>query len=157
MTEVLFYHLDRLALERVLPGLLERCLERNWRAVVQVGSEERCAALDTHLWTYRDDAFLPHGSAHAENGAVGGVSADLQPVWLTTGDDNPNHAEVRFLADAVEPGDIAGYQRVVVLFDGHDADAVAHARTVWKSVGAAGHETTYWQQDERGKWIRKDL
>src|SRR4249919_3176025 len=62
VTEVLFYHLDRQPLERVLPDLLERCLERGWRAVVQVGSEERRDALDAHLWTYREEGFLPHGT-----------------------------------------------------------------------------------------------
>ena len=154
MTEVLFYHLDRLPLERVLPELLERCLDRKWRAVVQVGSDERCAALDAHLWTYRDDGFLPHGSS--QDGRAGGSdSVHLQPVWLTTGDDNPNEADVRFLADGAEAGDLAGYQRVVMLFDGNDSDAVARARTAWKSFGEAGHETTYWQQDERGKWAKR--
>ena len=44
VTEVLFYHLDRMPLERVLPELLEKCLERHWNAVVQVGSEEELVA-----------------------------------------------------------------------------------------------------------------
>lgn len=155
MTEVLFYHLDRLPLERVLPELLERCLDREWRAVVQVGSDERCAALDAHLWTYRDDAFLPHGSAGEAGGADRTGDAKLQPVWLTTGDDNPNGAGVRFLTDGAEAQDIGDYRRVVMLFDGGDADAVERARTAWKTVKADGHEATYWQQDERGKWVRK--
>ena len=92
MTEVLFYHLQNQPLERVLPGLLEKCLERNWRAVVQLGSEERRDALDAHLWTYRDDDFLPHGTV--KDGHPG-----EQPVWLTATDENPNAANVRFLAD----------------------------------------------------------
>jgi DNA polymerase-3 subunit chi len=154
MMEILFYHLDRLPLERVLPGLLERCLERNWRAVVQFGSDERCAALDAHLWTYRDDAFLPHG-ATGDSGTVRASNAHLQPVWLTTGDDNPNRAEVRFLTDGAEPGGFGDYRRVVMLFDGNDADAVERARAVWTTAKADGHEATYWQQDDRGKWVRK--
>lgn len=155
MTEVLFYQLDRLPLERVLPGLLERCLERNWRAVVQVGSDERSAALDAHLWTYRDDAFLPHGAAGG-GGAAHADSADLQPVWLTTADDdNPNHAEVRFLTDGAEPRSVGDYRRVVMLFDGNDADAVERARAAWTAAKADGHTATYWQQDERGRWVQK--
>src|SRR5919205_246230 len=62
MTEVWFYHLQGQPLERVLPNLLERSLERGWRIVVQAASDERVEALDAHLWTYRDDAFLPHGT-----------------------------------------------------------------------------------------------
>ena len=37
MTEVLFYHLEHQPLERVLPSLVEKTLERGWRAVVQAG------------------------------------------------------------------------------------------------------------------------
>ena len=47
--EVLFYHLEHQPLERVLPMLLERTMERGWRAVVQVGSAERLEALDTRF------------------------------------------------------------------------------------------------------------
>ena len=148
MSEVLFYHLDRQPLERVLPGLLEKCIERGWRAVVQFGSEERLDAIDAHLWTWRDDGFLPHGTSKDGHAA-------LQPVWLTAGDDNPNEATVRFVADGAALPDPAGYQRVVMLFDGNDNDAVDRARSAWKEARTAGHETTYWQQSERGAWERK--
>ncbi len=148
MTEVLFYHLQSQPLERVLPSLLEKCLERQWRAVVQVGSEERRDALDAYLWTYRDDGFLPHGT-------VKDGHATEQPVWLTADDDNPNDAQVRFLADGADMPDYAGYQRVVLLFDGNDAEAVERARESWKAAKAAGHDATYWQQSERGRWEKK--
>ena len=148
MTEVLFYHLQRQPLERVLPELLEKCLERQWRVVVQLGSEERRDALDAHLWTYRDEGFLPHGTTKDGNAA-------LQPVWLTTGDDNPNGATVRFLADGAEEPDFAGYERVVLLFDGNDPDAVERARTQWGAAKTAGHDATYWQQSDRGRWEKK--
>lgn len=148
MAEVLFYHLDRQPLDRVLPGLLEKCLERGWRSVVQLGSEERIEAIDAHLWTYRDEGFLPHGTSKDGHAA-------MQPVWLTAGDDNPNEATVRFVADGAGLPDPAGYQRVVMLFDGNDNDAVDRARAAWKEVKAAGHDTTYWQQSEQGRWERK--
>ncbi len=148
MTEVVFYHLQSQPLERVLPELLEKCLERKWRAVLQLGSEERRDALDAHLWTYREEGFLPHGTV--KDGHAGG-----QPVWLTVADDNPNGAQVRFLADGAELQSYADYQRVVVLFDGNDPDAVDRARASWTTTKAAGHDATYWQQSERGRWEKK--
>jgi DNA polymerase-3 subunit chi len=148
MTEVLFYHLQNQPLEQVLPGLLEKCLERNWRAVVQLGSEERRDALDAHLWTYREEGFLPHGTAKDGHAAA-------QPVWLTAADDNPNGAKVRFLADGVEAANYSDYERVVVLFDGNDPDALERARASWADTKAAGHDATYWQQSERGRWEKK--
>src|ERR1700741_4597108 len=92
MTEILFYHLQHQPLERVLPALLEKSLERGWRVVVQTASEERAEALDAHLWTYRDDSFLPHGTWRE-------AQAPEQPLLLTLGGDNPNGAAVRFLVD----------------------------------------------------------
>ena len=148
MTEVLFYHLQQQPLERVLPELLEKCLERKWRAVVQVGSEARRDALDAHLWTYRDDGFLPHGTAKDGRAAA-------QPVWLTAEDDNPNGANVRFLADGAEAANYSDYQRVVRIFDGNDPDAVDRARAAWTEAKTAGHDATYWQQSDAGRWQKK--
>ena len=149
MTEVLFYHLQRQPLERVLPSLLERSLERGWRVVVQASSDERIEALDSHLWTYRDDNFLPHGTAKE------GDTAE-QPILLTTAEHNPNGAKVRFLIDgAPVPADAAAYERIVLIFDGEDEDAVAAARARWSEVKAQGFDATYWQPDEQGRWVKK--
>lgn len=149
MTEVLFYHLQGQPLERVLPTLIERSLERGWRVVVQSSSEERVEALDAQLWTYRDDSFLPHGT-HRE------ASAAEQPVLLTVDDHNPNAAAVRFLIDgAPVPPDAQSYERIVLMFDGTDDDAVADARTRWTAAKAAGFAVTYWQADDSGRWVKK--
>ena len=149
MADVFFYHLTESTLEDALPGLLERTVARDWRAVVQTGSEERRDALDTHLWTYRDDSFLGHGTdadAHAED----------QPVFLTTGLDNPNAAAVRFLVEGASPPPaLDGYERVVFLFDGHDAAQLESARSHWKTSKDAGHAVTYWQQTSDRRWERK--
>lgn len=148
MTELLFYHLERAPLERVLPGLLEKSLQRGWRAVVQAGSQERLEALDTTLWTYRDESFLPHGTAREGNAA-------RQPVYLTTADDNPNGASVRFLVDGAEAGDMSGYERAVFVFDGRDPEAVARARRQWTAARDAGLDVTYWRQNAQGRWEKQ--
>src|SRR5262245_11768488 len=149
MTEIFFYHLQGQPLDRVLPALLERSLARGWRIVVQAASDERIDALDAHLWTYRDDTFLPHGTDREADAA-------LHPVLLTVEDRNPNGAHVRFLIDGAPlPADAVAYERIVVLFDGEDADAVAQARARWSEAKSAGHEVTYWQPDENGRWQRK--
>ena len=149
MTEILFYHLQRHPLERVLPALVEKSLERGWRVVVQAASEERVEALDAHLWIFRDDSFLPHGTWREAEAAE-------QPVLLTVHDSNPNGAAVRFLVDgAPVPVDAAGYERIVLLVDGNDPDAVAAARKRWNEGKAKGFEVTYWQADENGRWQRK--
>ncbi|MFZ5690753.1 MAG: DNA polymerase III subunit chi [Pseudomonadota bacterium] len=149
MTEVRFYHLLDQKLERVLPQLLEVSLQRGWRVVVQAASDERVEALDTHLWTYRDDSFLPHGTARNPDAAD-------QPVLLTADESNANAATVRFLIDGAPlPADVSQYERLVVIFDGNDEDLVARAREQWTQTRAQGHDASYWQPDESGRWVQK--
>jgi DNA polymerase III subunit chi len=147
-TEVLFYHLERQTLERVLPNLVERTLERGWRAIVQAGSPERLEAIDTLLWTWKDDSFLAHGTARDGN-------AEHQPVFLTVDDANPNGAAVRFLVDGAELTRFEGYVRVVILFDNHDGAAINTARRQWTEVKAAGLSATYWQETSSGRWEKR--
>jgi len=149
MTEILFYQLKGQTPEQVLPALLQKSLERGWRVVVQASSEERVEALDAHLWTWRDDSFLPHGTWRDAEVA-------RQPIVLTFNEDNPNGAVVRFLVEgATMPGDASVYQRVVLLFDGEDPDALEAARTRWAEAKSAGFEVTYWQADDKGRWQRQ--
>ena len=132
----------------MLPQLLEKSLERGWRVVVQTSLEERVDALDAHLWTFAEESFLPHGTFRE-------ATAAEQPVLLTLHDHNPNAAVVRFLIDrAPVPADADTYERVVLLFDGDDEEAVAAAREQWKAAAARGFEVTYWQADEAGRWQR---
>ncbi|WP_395697751.1 DNA polymerase III subunit chi [Methylocella sp.] len=149
--EVWFYHLERRGREEALPVLLEKALARGWRAVVQAKSEELLDALDQRLWTYADDSFLAHGRASDGD-------PDLQPVYLTTGDENPNGARLRlFVEDApILPSLGAGpYERAMLVFDGRDEAELAGARAQWRAVRDAGLPASYWAQDAAGRWEKK--
>ena len=150
--EIWFYHLQSQRLERALPALLERALGNGWRAVVQAANEERLDALDEVLWTYADASFLAHGRARDGD-------ADMQPVYLTCGDENPNAARLRLFVDGADVSASlaadAAYERAILLFDGNDADQLESARAQWKLLKDRGFTLTYWQQDERGGWQKK--
>jgi DNA polymerase-3 subunit chi len=143
MSEVWFYHLERTSLEQALPELLEKVLARGWKGQVRLRDAARVEALDQHLWTWRDDSFLPHGPA-------GEPHAARQPILLTTDAENVNGAEALLLVDGAEPGDLAGYERVMVLFDGNDEAALATARAQWSALKARGENLSYWRQEGRG-------
>ncbi|MES1157376.1 MAG: DNA polymerase III subunit chi [Alphaproteobacteria bacterium] len=149
MAELWFYHLERSEIEKALPPLLERCLERGWRAIVRGGSTERLDALDTHLWTFRDESFLPHARDE------GRVDTSRQPVLLTTKAGNPNNAKALFLIDGAEPGDLAAFERACLIFDGRDEDALNSARSRWKEAKAAGVAASYWRETASGKWEKQ--
>ncbi len=147
MTDIRFYHLTRWPLEVALPKLLERAMQAELRTVVRLGSEERVEFLNGKLWTYDPASFLAHGTA-AEG------DADSQPIWLTTGDENPNGASFLVLADGAEAGALEGYERCAEMFDGRDPAAVTAARARWTAYREAGHDLTYWQQTEQGGWVQ---
>ncbi len=153
MTEVWFYHLQRETLENALPPLLQKTLERGWRAVVRAGGQERVDALDAHLWTFRDDAVLPHGRA------ADGFAA-RQPIYLTAGHELPNGPHCLFLVDGAAPADwslpdLTLLERIVLVFDGRDEMALADARRQWTAVRSAGHAATYWKQSPSGRWEKQ--
>lgn len=148
MAEIWFYHLERQTLDQVLPNLLERTLERGWRAVVQAGSKERLDAIDNLLWTYSNASFLPHGMKRDGN-------PQLQPVYLTDDESNPNGANVRFLVEGADLVEVGDYERLIYLFDGADADALTRARAAWQQAKASGEAATYWRQTEAGRWEKQ--
>jgi DNA polymerase III subunit chi len=148
MAEIWFYHLQRSALEEALPPLLEKCLARGWRALVRATSEDKLDALDSALWTYRDESFLPHGRAGKGDEA-------RQPVLLTTGAENLNGAQALFLVEGAEPAALDGFARAVLLFDGADESALADARRRWKEVKASGAAASYWRESAEGRWEKQ--
>jgi DNA polymerase-3 subunit chi len=148
MSEIRFYHLQRASLEDTLPVILERCYSRGDRTLVMTGSPERAEALAGHLWTYRPDGFLPHGTA--KDGA-----AAEQPIFLTADEENPNGAKVLILCDGATRAEVGEFPLVCEMFDGNDEAAVSAARERWKAYKEAGHKLVYFQQSPAGKWEEK--
>ncbi len=149
MTEILFYHLQSQPLEEVLPGLLERSLERSWKVNVKSGSAQYLDELDTSLWTYHEDSFLPHGIAD------GSEHDAKQPILLLLEDNEAVSADVLFLVHGAKMPEHLPYQRVVLIFDGQQELALQEARAQWKTLRDSEHELTYWSQNEAGRWEKK--
>lgn len=150
MTRVDFYHLQKVGVEQALPRLLEKAYASGKPVLVKVGTEARVEFLNTELWTYNDQSFLPHGSKKDGN-------AELQPIWLTAGDDNPNHAAMLFLVDGakIDIAALKDFERVFNLFDGTAEESLNQARDFWKQIKAAELDCFYWQQDVNGSWKQK--
>jgi DNA polymerase-3 subunit chi len=153
VSEVLFYHLERRSLDDVLPSLVEKSLERGWRALIRAETADRAAAIDALLWTHNDQSFLPHAQ-------VGDGDASRQPVLITVEEENANNANVLFLVGGAVPpawdGDLArALARIVLMFDGRDEEALKSARASWKSSRAANHDVTYWKESASGKFEKQ--
>jgi DNA polymerase-3 subunit chi len=151
--EILFYHLLTKPLEKALPQLLERSLDRGWNVCLQTRTEEKCLALNEALWTYSDESFLPHGMARDGD-------PEFQPIYLTDGGENPNAAQIRFFVEGAQVAPVlaaaaAPYERIVLMFDGNDEAELADARAQWKALKPTGAALSYFQQTDDGRWEKK--
>jgi DNA polymerase III subunit chi len=137
-----FYHLTAMPLERLLPRICERLLDEGERLLV-VAAAEQLAQLDTQLWSYARDGFLPHGLASDGN-------AERQPILLADHVEPANGARNIALADGEWREEALAFQRIFHFFAG---DRLEAARETWRSVKSTPDaEPHYWRQDDRGKW-----
>jgi DNA polymerase III subunit chi len=142
--EMWFYHLERSTLEEALPPLLEKSLQRGWRALIRCDNQERLAQLDSHLWTYKDESFLPHG--------LDTEHSPRQPILLTATTQTPNGAQVIFLIGECHEGDVSGVERVIRLFEASNDGEMKKARLEWTAAKASGRTASYWKQSTNGRW-----
>jgi DNA polymerase-3 subunit chi len=148
MTDIRFYHLQKQTLDQALPLILEKAFEANHRVLVKMANAAEVDRMNTHLWTYRPDKFLPHGSQ--KNG-----HAKRQPIWLTDKENNDNNADILVLTQGQTDDNIETYGLVCEILDGQDDQTITSARARWKAYSEAGHDVTYWYQSESGKWEKK--
>ena len=150
MIRVDFYHLQRATLEQVLPKLCEKAYATGKRIKILLGTEERVEFINSLLWTYNEESFLPHGSK--KDGF-----AEEQPIFISANEDNANNASLLILADGAMPDTetLKQYERILNIFDGNDETALNNARAYWKQIKALDGKLHYWQQNDRGVFEQK--
>lgn len=150
MAEYWFYHLEASTLNDILPGLIEKVRERGWTALIKHGGADKAALaeLSQFLWTYRDGSFLAHGRDDQPQ-------ADQQPVLLSNSAIAADGKDCVILIGGAEVEDMSGVSRAIVLINGRSSDDVTRERGRWSKLKDAGAALAYFQQDERGSWVKK--
>ena len=148
MTDIRFYQLQTQSLEIALPQLLGKALDNKHRVLVRVKDSKEAERLNTMLWSYKKDSFLPHGTKKT------GYEAD-QPIFISEEQDNPNKADTLFIIESDKTEDLSNFKLCCEIFDGKNDEAVKAARSKWKSYKDDGHNITYWQQTAKGSWEDK--
>lgn len=149
MAEVFFYHLTRSPVQATLATLLDKSLAAGWRVLVRVGDPARLGWYDDQLWLQPEDGFLPH--------AIAGQGPDAdQPILLAGPDGRAPGRQAMVCVDSAELSaeDLSGLSRGMILFDGRDDSALAHARGQWRRLTGAGIKAKYWSE-ETGSWQMK--
>lgn len=148
MVSIHFYHLASTPLERALPKLLEKSYQGGYRTIVLADNDAQVAKLDTLLWTYDQDSFLPHGTTKD--------GAEAQPILLTASmPPQAGEKEILFITSGVQPANTEGYERIIDMFDGSREESLSAARARWKHYKDSGAELFYYQQTASGSWEKK--
>lgn len=149
MTAVaMFYHLIRAGLDDTVTMILTRALGQGWRLMVRSPEQGLLDDLDAKLWLGPEDSFLAHG-------VEGGAQDADQPVLLGAGPISNSARGIVLLSGAkVQRDELAGLERVWLLFDGADPAAVQAARDQWTLLTGWGLAAQYWS-DESGAWVKK--
>lgn len=145
--EYWFYHLEASTVEGVLPGLLEKTLQKGWRALVKL-PEAQLSEMDDYLWAYKDDSFLPHGRDDEP-------MADQQPVTLSAAVKTVEGHQAVFLLGGAEIENMSGVERCMVMINGRSESDVTRERKRWKDLKETGASLSYYQQNDRGGWEKK--
>ncbi len=143
-----FYHLIRASLDDTVLTTVSRALGAGWRVMIRAPLPGLLEHLDTKLWLGPEDSFLAHGLQD-------GMRDASQPVLLGSGPITNSARGLMLLAGAQAARDeVTGLERLWVLFDGADPEAVAVARKRWTEFTGWGLAAQYWS-DEGGTWVKK--
>ena len=162
MANMAFYHLTRSSAAEALPLLLQKTLAAEKRALVCCDLDQ-AALFSSALWSfgggsfgggasgggaYGEGSWLPHGVKGKDD-----ADADICPIWFSDApENNQNNASFMFFINGIAPDHTDGMERVFILFDGNSEAAVTNARQQWKALREDGHDLSYWQQDDAGRW-----
>jgi DNA polymerase-3 subunit chi len=141
--QVDFYQLAGASIDQVLPRLAERVLAEGERLLVVADDSTILAHLDTLLWGYAPESFLPHGRA-------GEADEGVQPILLATTLAAVNGARRLAIVDGRWRDEALAFERSFYLFDNA---AIEGARAAWRALGKRdGVERRFWKRDEDGRW-----
>lgn len=148
MTDVRFYHLQKQSLDDALPAILQKAYQTGKSIQVRLSDDKEVERMNKHLWTFRSDVFLPHGTKKEGK-------PDKQPIWLSPEAENVNAAKILILTQGMIQDNIEDYDLCCEMLDGRDESAITRARARWKDYQSKGFDVTYWFQNENGGWEKK--
>lgn len=147
MGAVYFYQMTRSPLGATLPTLLMKSLGAGWRVLVRTPNAQAQARIDDLLWSYDPGSFLSHGINETTGRQAVLIGAGETPL-------DGRDAVVSVLGAEIAAPEAQAATRGMILFDGHDEGAIAHARTQWRALTGAGVAAQYWSDAEDG-WQMK--
>ena len=148
MTLISFYHPQKHLLDQAVFTLLHKSYRAGKRALVLIETKDRLQYIDTMLWSYDANSWLPHGSD-------GGEDCVEHPILLSTEDINRNEAQYLFLLDGMRSSKIKDYDRCFELYNESLGLSAEQAWETLRTFVNSENEISYWFQNKSGSWEKK--
>jgi DNA polymerase-3 subunit chi len=146
MPEISFYKISATPLERVLPKLLEKILEQDYKCLVKFENNQLMEEINSRLWSVGRKTFIPHGST-SDN------FPEMQPVLLTTGEENLNSASILITIGMAEFSSKKDFDKVLHLFE-NTPEETEWANKLFNCCSESNDKINYYIQDESGNWSK---
>jgi DNA polymerase-3 subunit chi len=144
MSQISFYHLKSENTSKSICQLLEKCYTSGLSTLVRTSTTDIQESINNTLWTFAQKSFIPHGSPLDPN-------PDLQPIYITTGSENPNKATALMLVGTLD-GIYDGFERVFVMLSDWDNSFIDAARVAYHKLNTSNNTLKYYVQNDKSGW-----
>jgi len=144
MTEVCFYHVNKLPVDKVLSKLVEKIYSLKHKIVIFCQDPSLIPIIDELLWSYSTKTFLAHATKSDPK-------PDLQPIYITDSEENPNGADILIAIGNSIPQFYKSFDRYIDIFSDNEEE-IQLARSRYKTLKQTHEKVKYFKQDDKGIW-----
>jgi len=124
--EITFIVLNSAVKSRIVCDLTEKCYLNNQRIVIYTKSEEECKKIDSLLWTWKQQSFIPHKCLDSLS------KSQNEPVVLTTSIESSADYDTVILVDPLPMETVSQFSTVIDFAEKYDSQGIELSRKRYK-------------------------
>jgi DNA polymerase-3 subunit chi len=124
--EIVFIVLNSAVKSRIVCDLAEKCYLNNQRTVIYTKSEEECKTIDSLLWTWKQQSFIPHKCL------ISLSKSQTEPIVLTTNIESAADYDTVLLVDPLPMETVSQFSTVIDFAEKYDSQGIELSRKRYK-------------------------
>jgi DNA polymerase-3 subunit chi len=136
-----FYKVQNENFIKTICLLVEKAYQSNYKIIIKTSDSLLENEINKTLWTYSQKTFIPHGSSKDP-------LPEKHPIYITTGEENPNKANLKIFVNSIEPYK-GNFDKVLYIFLDNPENN-ENSRALYENYKINGASTTYHIQETQG-------
>lgn len=124
--EIVFIVLNSAVKSRIVCDLAEKCYLDKQRMVIYTKSEEECKIIDSLLWTWKQQSFVPHKYLDSLS------NPQNEPIVLTTNIESAAGYDTVLLVDPLPIEIVSQFSKVIDFAEKYDSQGIELSRKRYK-------------------------